>query len=246
MTRRIISTLPLVFTFQACKSMFRWFLHPAWKPGSSGCYKFPHPSISPSFSLSVCLSFFSLHVQDRNNMEEISCTAQRRRGVGWEGKKRWRGGGWAGVQSLKISQTAERKAGPQQSRQHTFSFSYFCCFFHNIWSLPYKLMTTKVLKLRHKKTRQVCHSNFPSRLPAALLSVKSALNFYRHNLWVFRSQVSKGKRLLHLHLRNSHIAAVPSRRPVNPTASGSCDLDLSEKEGKWPKSVFPQVIEYSS
>lgn len=37
------------------------------------------------------------------------------RGPGWEGKRRWRGGGWAGVQSLKISQTVEHKVGPLQS-----------------------------------------------------------------------------------------------------------------------------------
>lgn len=35
-------------------------------------------------------------------------------GVGWKGKKGWRGGGCAGVQSLKISQTAEHTAWLQQ------------------------------------------------------------------------------------------------------------------------------------
>lgn len=112
--------------------------------------------------ISLC-ALSSRMLQERNNMEEIGCTAGTSQGVGWEGKRRWRGGGgWAGMQSLKISQAAEREAGPQAVQRHTFTFCYFCCFFHNVWSLPYKLMTRKVLQLRHKKTHWSCQCNFPS------------------------------------------------------------------------------------
>lgn len=47
-------------------------------------------------------------------MEEIGCTAERRRGWvgGQEKMTRWRVG-WG--EGLKISQTAEHKAGPQKS-----------------------------------------------------------------------------------------------------------------------------------
>lgn len=78
------------------------------------------------------LCFFCRQWQDGENLET---------GSGREGRGRWWGGGWAGSQSLKISQTAETQGWPAEVRRHTFSFSYFCCFFHNIQSLPYKLMT---------------------------------------------------------------------------------------------------------
>lgn len=99
---------------------------PSWAPGS--CF---HES---SFlSLHSFLSVFLCRQwQDGEDLET---------GSGQEGRGRWWGGGWAGSQSLKISQTAETQGWPTEVRRHTFNFSYFCCFFHNIRSLPYKPMT---------------------------------------------------------------------------------------------------------
>ena len=174
--------LHLVFTFQAGKSCniqtekqtissSSWGNWEHWVATKPPCASSHSISLSPS----ACLSVFLPHVRGRNNIE-ISCTAEKRRGVGGRAKRRWRGGGWAGVQSLKISQTDGRKGWATAAQQeHTFDFSYFCCFFHNVWSLPYKLMTKTLLQLRHKKTRRFCHGNFPSRLPARLLHVKSTL-----------------------------------------------------------------------
>lgn len=45
----------------------------------------------------------------------------------------WGGGGVAKFKNISRCRT-ERRAGPRQLGQHTFDFSYSCCFFHNIQS----------------------------------------------------------------------------------------------------------------
>lgn len=144
------------------------------KLGALGCYKISLYFLSLHFLLALCLSVcFPTYWE---TIWRSAAQKRRGRGVGWEGKRRWRGRGWAGVQSLKISQTDGRKGWATAAQQeHTFDFSYFCCFFHNVWSLPYKLMTKTLLQLRHKKTRRFCHGDFPSHLPTRLLHVKRAL-----------------------------------------------------------------------
>lgn len=87
------------------------------------------------------------------------------------------------MQSLKISQTAEHKA--TAVHQHTFNFSYFCCFFHNVWSLPYKLMTKTVLQLRQKKTHTgSVTTNFPRVCQRGCFLSEAHSACYQNYSWV--------------------------------------------------------------
>lgn len=134
----MILMLHLVFTFQGNKScniqpkiQTSWFLHPA---GRLGFYKSPRSFshyISLLLSLSLAPSLSLLHVQDRNNMEEISCTAERRPGWvgGQEEMMRWRVGWGAKFKNISDCRT---QGWATAVHQHTFNFSYFCCFFHNV------------------------------------------------------------------------------------------------------------------
>lgn len=88
----MILKLHLVFIFQASRSR----------------------NIQPKFRLAdffIQLGSFAFATEKQYGGDRLG----RRLGVWWEGKKRWRGGGWAGVQSLKISQSAEHRAEPRQS-----------------------------------------------------------------------------------------------------------------------------------
>lgn len=135
----IILMFPLVFTFQACKSCniqpnIQMISSSSWETGIIGLLQVSSSFLSLHFPLSFSLSVrFSLHVQDRNNMEEISCTAERRQGVGWEGGQEEmmrRRVGW-GAKFKNISD-CRMQGWATAVQKHTFNFSYFCCFFHNI------------------------------------------------------------------------------------------------------------------
>lgn len=173
-----------------------WFLHPAGKLGTLGCCKFPHPashsiSLSPHalFFFSFFLSLSLLHVQDRNNMEEISCTQPRGYGgLGGRARGRQRGGGWAGVAKFKNISGCRTLGWATALQRHTFDFSYFGCFFH-IWGLPYKLMTKEVIQTRQEKTRWLHHRHFHFVSKAAFLQNQEVL---MKLFMIFRPQVSQG------------------------------------------------------
>lgn len=130
MPQENLSMLPSLFKFQACKSCnaqlyFGMISSSSWETGNIGLLQVSSPCLSFHFSFSSCallFPFFSpssslLHVQDRNNMVEISCTQPRgdgglggRAGEGDDGAE-----GGPGLQSLKISRAAEREAGPRHS-----------------------------------------------------------------------------------------------------------------------------------
>lgn len=214
--------LPLVFTFQTCKSCsiqpnIQMISSSSWETGIIGLLQVSSSFLSLHFPLSFPLSVrFSLHAQDRNNMEEISCTAETGVWVGGQEEMMRRRVGW-GAKFKNISD-CRTQGWATAVQQHTYNFSYFCCFFHNIWSLPYKLMTKKVLQLRHKKTRWFCHSNFPSRLPAGLHSVKKRTRFFMKIIpGSLGHRLAKGKPGDQAPVsENNHTAAVPLSKTKKP------------------------------
>lgn len=117
---------------------FRCFHLPDGELGALGCYKTPRPfsnSIALFLSLSIylplCVSFSLLHVLERNNME-IGCTAERRQGAGWEGKEEMTGRRVGCGAKFKNISNCQMQGWAAAVQQHTFNFSYFCCFFHNV------------------------------------------------------------------------------------------------------------------
>lgn len=170
----MILMLHLVFTFQAGKSCnIQPKIQRAWILGALGCYRSPRPL--SLFSLSLCSSL----AREREKQYGGDRLHSRDETGGWVGGQMtmWRVG--QGV-SLKISQTAEHKAWPQQSSSIPSISSIFVAFSIMSECLPYKLMTKKVLELRLKKTYCFCHSNFPLHLPTGLLYVKSAIDFIKN------------------------------------------------------------------
>lgn len=145
----MILKLHLVFIFQASRSR----------------------NIQPKFRLAdffIQLGSFAFATEKQYGGDRLG----RRLGVWWEGKKRWRGGGWAGVQSLKISQSAEHRAEPRQSSIPSisaifvaFSIMSEVCLI-SWWQLSFSSWDIK----RHTGPPA------PPHLPAVLLSVKSTLN----------------------------------------------------------------------
>lgn len=116
-----------------------------------GYCEFPHPaSISPPVCarecVCVCLRVFPLHVQNRNNMEEISWTHSREE--------------TGGLQSLKISRAADRSAGLDRGNSASIpSISAIPAAFSTISKvLPYKLKTTEAVPDKMEKEKS-------SRLP---------------------------------------------------------------------------------
>lgn len=127
------------------------------------------------FAFFFFFSFSLLHVQDRNNMEEISCMQPRGDGgLGGRARGRRRGGGWAGVAKFKNISGCRTRGWATALQRHTFDFSYFGCFFH-IWGLPYKLMTKEVIQTRQEKTRWLHRRYFHFASEAAFLQNQEVL-----------------------------------------------------------------------
>lgn len=126
----------------------------------------------------VCFSsFLCMYERERETIWRRSVAQQRGdRGLGGRARGDDEVEGGQGCKSLKISQAAEHKAGPQQSSSIPSISAIFVAFSIMSESLPYKLMTKTLFQLRLKKIRRFCHSNFPSCLPTELLSVKSTLD----------------------------------------------------------------------
>lgn len=114
------------------------------------------------------------------------------------------------MQSLKISQTAEHKAGPQQTSSIPSISAIFVAFSIMSECLPYKLMTKKVLQLRHKKTHCVCHKDFPLHLPTGLLSVKSVIDFIKNIHGSRGCRLAKGNLEVHAPVSEITMQSAPT------------------------------------
>lgn len=142
MPQENLSMLPSLFKFQACKSCnaqlyFGMISSSSWETGNIGLLQVSSPCLSfHFFSLLLRFAFFLFsfslsHVQDRNNMEGISCTQPRGDGgLGGRAGGRRRGGGWAGVAKFKNISGCRTRGWAAALQRHTFDFSYFGCFFH--------------------------------------------------------------------------------------------------------------------
>lgn len=116
---------------------------------------------------------------------------------GWVGGQEemtgWRVGWGATFKNISNCRTQGRATAVQQ---HTFDFSYFCCFFHNVQSLPYKLMTKTLLQLKHKKTRWFSHCHFsPCVCQQSCFLSEGYLTYYQHYMLVSGVSEKPGNRI---------------------------------------------------
>lgn len=128
MPQENLSMLPSLFKFQACKSCnaqlyFGMISSSSWETGNIGLLQVSSPCLSFHFFLLLYCAFFFFfppflfYMCKTETIWRRSVARSREETGGWVGGQGGDDGaeGGLGLQSLKISRAAERKAGPRHS-----------------------------------------------------------------------------------------------------------------------------------